>query len=108
MFYRLGSVEESRPVAAIVWTRYGVDTAVGGAAGSNPSTTLSRVTSRWASRCCRNGCPVLSELNDCASASWSWQPGSWCVWSSRHAQFVEQHDLQLLGETGDLLADHAP
>ncbi|CFE46797.1 Uncharacterised protein [Mycobacterium tuberculosis] len=69
MFCRLGSVEESRPVAAIVWLNVVWMRPSAATAWSNPSTvTLSRVTSRWASRCCRNGCPVLSN-NDCSASA---------------------------------------
>ncbi|CNI59203.1 Uncharacterised protein [Mycobacterium tuberculosis] len=70
MFCRLGSVEESRPVAAIVWLKVVWMRPSPATAFSSPSTvTLSRVTSRWANRCCRNGCPVLSNSDCRASAS---------------------------------------
>ena len=70
MFCRFGSVDDSRPVAAIVWLNVVWIRPSEATEFSSPSTvTLSRVASRWASRCCRNGCPVLSNSDCSASAS---------------------------------------
>ncbi len=70
MFCRFGSVEDSRPVAAIVcmnvvWMRPSAATE-----RSSPSTVWrSRMASRCASRCCRNGCSVRAYSSVSAAAS---------------------------------------
>ena len=70
MFCRFGSVDDSRPVAAMVWLKVVWMRPSAAVDLSRPSTvTYSRVASRWASRCSRNGCPVFSNSDCSASAS---------------------------------------
>ncbi len=70
MFCRFGSVDDNRPVAAmicvyVVWIRPS-----GAIERISPSTVCrSRITSRCASRCCRNGCSVLTNSSASESAS---------------------------------------
>ena len=70
MFCRLGSVLESRPVAAMVWLKVVWMRPSAATVFSSPSMVCrSRITSRWRSRCSRKGCSVLT-YNACnASAS---------------------------------------
>jgi hypothetical protein len=61
MFCRFGSVDDSRPVAAIVWLNVVWMRPSSPIDLSRPSTVLfSRVASRCSSRYYRNGCSVLS------------------------------------------------
>ena len=71
MFCRFGSVELSRPVAAIVWLNVvWIRPSVGLIVFSSPSTVCrSRVASRCASRYARNGCSVFSNSACSESAS---------------------------------------
>ena len=106
MFCRFGSVDESLPVAAMVWLNVVWIRSSAATDFSSPSTvTLSRVASRWASRCSRNGWAVLSN-SDLQGISVGGVTGLG-AFGLRHAELVEQHHLQLLGRAEvDLLADH--
>ena len=70
MFCRLGSVDDSRPVAAIIWLNVVWMRPSSATDLSSPSTViLSRVASRWSSIADRNGWPVSTNSDCRASAS---------------------------------------
>ena len=70
MFCRFGSVEDSRPVRAMVWLNVVWMRPSSDSASSSPLTvTRSRVASRCSSRCSRNGCGFDSFSVCSASAS---------------------------------------
>jgi hypothetical protein len=107
MFWRFGSVLESRPVAAIswlnvVWIRPSRPTVF-----SSPSIGLPQPAHvAVASRCSRNGCSVFTY--SAWSASGVGGVAGLGALGLRHRELVEQHDLELLGRAEvDLLADHA-
>ena len=61
MFCRFGSVEESRPVAAMVWLNVVWMRPSSATVFNRPSTVVfNRVASRCSSRCLRNGLSVLA------------------------------------------------
>ena len=106
MFCRFGSVDDSRPVAAMVWLNVVWMRPSAATDFSSPSTvTLSRVASRWASRCSQERVPGLVEQR-LQRVGVGGVAGLGLL-GLRHLQFVEQHHLQLLGRAEvDLLADH--
>ena len=96
MFCRFGSVDERRPVAAIVWLNVVWMRPASSISGSSESTTVfSRATSRWRSRCSSTGWPVCSYR-------WAERIGIGGVTGLDplrlgQAELVEQDLLQLLG-----------
>ena len=70
MFCRFGSVDDSRPVAAIIWLNVVWMRPAASAIGISESTIdLSLDTSRWCSRCSRTGCSVVASRLVSASES---------------------------------------
>ena len=106
MFCRLGSVVESRPVAAIVWLNVVWIRPSDWTVFSRPSIVCrSRLTSRWRSR--RHQERVLGLLVQALQRVGVGRVAGLGALGLRHAELLEEHDLQLLGRAEvDLLADH--